>query len=153
MSCIFSSRRLVTSWSRSWTIRSAATVAATAPALGYVVPTLEALLGREDALGLDVTTVTAELTMDPHAPVLASLITTHEASMADAHDQARRLAATIGTRVPPDLPLQVIPMTDLLVLGGSGRAGTHVLTQAAQRGHRVRRPGAQPRCRPGPGRS
>ncbi|TVZ77344.1 NAD(P)-dependent oxidoreductase [Streptomyces sp. BK340] len=29
-------------------------------------------------------------------------------------------------------------MTDLLVLGGSGRTGTHVLTQAAERGHRVR---------------
>lgn len=29
-------------------------------------------------------------------------------------------------------------MTTLLVLGGSGRTGIHVLTQAAQRGHRVR---------------
>uniref|UniRef100_UPI00191BA2BF NAD(P)H-binding protein n=1 Tax=Streptomyces antimycoticus TaxID=68175 RepID=UPI00191BA2BF len=29
-------------------------------------------------------------------------------------------------------------MTDLLVLGGSGRTGTHVLAQAAERGHRVR---------------
>ncbi|MEU6973062.1 NAD(P)H-binding protein [Kitasatospora aureofaciens] len=29
-------------------------------------------------------------------------------------------------------------MTDLVVLGGSGRTGTHVLAQAAQRGHRVR---------------
>lgn len=29
-------------------------------------------------------------------------------------------------------------MTDLLVLGGSGRTGVHVLEQAAQRGHRVR---------------
>jgi uncharacterized protein YbjT (DUF2867 family) len=29
-------------------------------------------------------------------------------------------------------------MTDLLVLGGSGRTGTHVLAQAAARGHRVR---------------
>ncbi|MFE9449729.1 NAD(P)-dependent oxidoreductase [Streptomyces sp. NPDC006739] len=29
-------------------------------------------------------------------------------------------------------------MTDLLVLGGSGRTGIHVLAQAAERGHRVR---------------
>jgi len=29
-------------------------------------------------------------------------------------------------------------MTDLLVLGGSGRTGIHVLTQAVARGHRVR---------------
>lgn len=29
-------------------------------------------------------------------------------------------------------------MTDLLVLGGSGRTGLHVLDQAARRGHRVR---------------
>jgi uncharacterized protein YbjT (DUF2867 family) len=29
-------------------------------------------------------------------------------------------------------------MTDLLVLGGSGRTGIHVLSQAAERGHRVR---------------
>jgi uncharacterized protein YbjT (DUF2867 family) len=29
-------------------------------------------------------------------------------------------------------------MTDLLVLGGSGRTGGHVLAQAAERGHRVR---------------
>jgi FMN-dependent NADH-azoreductase len=65
--------------------------------LDYVVPALEALLGRDDMLGLDVTTVIPELTMDPHAPVLASLIPMHEASLAAAHDQVRRLAATIGT--------------------------------------------------------
>ncbi|MFD0655311.1 NmrA family NAD(P)-binding protein [Streptomyces malaysiensis subsp. malaysiensis] len=29
-------------------------------------------------------------------------------------------------------------MTDLLVLGGSGSTGVHVLEQPAQRGHRVR---------------
>lgn len=65
--------------------------------LDYVVPALEALLGRDDMLGLDVTTVIPELTMAPHAPVLASLIPMHEASLAAAHDQARRLAATLGT--------------------------------------------------------
>ena len=29
-------------------------------------------------------------------------------------------------------------MTNLLILGGSGRLGIHVLTRAAARGHRVR---------------
>lgn len=61
----------------------------------YVVPVLEALLGHEDMLGLDVTTVIPELTMAPHAPALAALLPKHEASMADAHDRARALAATI----------------------------------------------------------
>jgi len=61
----------------------------------YVVPVLEALLGHEDMLGLDLTTVIPELTMAPHAPALAALLPKHEASMADAHDRARALAATI----------------------------------------------------------
>jgi FMN-dependent NADH-azoreductase len=62
----------------------------------YVVPILEALLGHEDMLGLDVTTVIPELTMAPHAPALAALLPMHEASMANAHDRARELAATIA---------------------------------------------------------
>jgi FMN-dependent NADH-azoreductase len=62
----------------------------------YVVPVLEALLGHEDMLGLDVTTVIPELTMAPHAPSLAALLPKHEASMANAHDRARALAATIA---------------------------------------------------------
>ncbi|MGW3958097.1 FMN-dependent NADH-azoreductase [Streptomyces sp. NPDC004752] len=64
--------------------------------LDYVVPTLEAMLGREDMLGLDVTTVIPELTMVPHAPALAALLPRHEASMASAHHRARELAATIA---------------------------------------------------------
>jgi FMN-dependent NADH-azoreductase len=62
----------------------------------YVVPVLEALLGHEDMLGLDVTTVIPELTMAPHAPALAALLPKHEASMTNAHDRARALAATIA---------------------------------------------------------
>lgn len=62
----------------------------------YVVPVLEALLGNQDMLGLDVTTVIPELTMSPHAPTLAALLPKHEASMANAHDRARALAATIA---------------------------------------------------------
>lgn len=64
--------------------------------LDYVVPILEALLGHEDMLGLDVTTVIPELTMAPHAPALAALLPMHEASMANAHDRARELATTIA---------------------------------------------------------
>ncbi|WP_399887196.1 FMN-dependent NADH-azoreductase [Streptomyces sp. BBFR51] len=62
----------------------------------YLVPTLEAVLGHEDLLGLDVTTVTPELTMAPHAPALAALLPLHEASMTSAHTHARTLATTFG---------------------------------------------------------
>ncbi|NGN68025.1 FMN-dependent NADH-azoreductase [Streptomyces sp. A7024] len=65
--------------------------------LDYVVPPLETVLGRDELLGLDVTTVIPELTAAPHTPALASLLPKHEASMANAHDQARRLATAIGT--------------------------------------------------------
>ncbi|MQY19774.1 FMN-dependent NADH-azoreductase [Nocardia macrotermitis] len=68
--------------------------------LDYVVSTLEAVLGRQDMLGLDVTTVVPELTMAPHVPAMAALLPVHEASMTSAHRRARELAATIveGTR-------------------------------------------------------
>jgi FMN-dependent NADH-azoreductase len=62
----------------------------------YVVPALEAVLGREELLGLDVATVIPELTRAPHTPALAELLPMHEESMADAHDRARDLAATIA---------------------------------------------------------
>ncbi|QEU89882.1 FMN-dependent NADH-azoreductase [Streptomyces kanamyceticus] len=65
--------------------------------LDYVVPTLEAVLGHDNLLGLDVTTVIPELTMAPVNPALAPLLPLHEASMAAAHDQARTLATTFGT--------------------------------------------------------
>ncbi|TDD30853.1 FMN-dependent NADH-azoreductase [Actinomadura sp. KC06] len=68
--------------------------------LDYVVPILEALLGHEEMLGLDVTTVIPELTMAPHAPALASLLPKHEASMANAHNRARELAAMIAHTTP-----------------------------------------------------
>ncbi|CAL9325564.1 hypothetical protein ABZ568_27045 [Streptomyces olindensis] len=54
------------------------------------------VLGRDDLLGLDVTTVTPELTMAPVAPALAPFLPLHEASRAAAHDQVRGLARTIG---------------------------------------------------------
>ncbi|RII17065.1 hypothetical protein DSC45_14985 [Streptomyces sp. YIM 130001] len=46
--------------------------------------------------GLDVTTVIPELTMAPHSPALAALLAKHEASMTEAHDRARELAATMA---------------------------------------------------------
>lgn len=64
--------------------------------LDFVIPPLEALLGRNDMLGLEVTTVIPELTMAPHDPALAGLLPLHEASMADAHDRVRELARAIG---------------------------------------------------------
>jgi FMN-dependent NADH-azoreductase len=67
--------------------------------LDYVVPALEAVLGHDELLGLDVTTVVPELTMAPHAPVLAALVPIHEASLANAHEQARHLAETLGAAV------------------------------------------------------
>lgn len=65
----------------------------------YVVPTAEAVLGRKELLGLDVATVVPELTLAPHTPALAPLLPKHQASMADAHDRARRLAAQITGRL------------------------------------------------------
>jgi uncharacterized protein YbjT (DUF2867 family) len=51
-----------------------------------------------------------------------------------------RLARKRSATAIPDTGLfpQETPMTDLLVLGGSGRLGIHVLARAAARGHRVR---------------
>jgi FMN-dependent NADH-azoreductase len=60
-------------------------------------PTLEAVLGHDKLLGLDVTTVIPELTTVPVAPALAPLLPLHEASMTAAHDKARTLATTFGT--------------------------------------------------------
>jgi FMN-dependent NADH-azoreductase len=64
--------------------------------LDYVVPTTAAVLGHESQLGLDVATVVPEMTMAPHTPSLAEFLPLYEASMADAHDRARELAATIA---------------------------------------------------------
>ncbi len=64
----------------------------------YVVPTAEAVLGHEALLGLDVATLVPELTLAPHTPALADLLPKHEASMAEAHHNARRLATEITGR-------------------------------------------------------
>jgi FMN-dependent NADH-azoreductase len=64
--------------------------------LDYVVPALETILGREELLGLDVTSVVPELTKAPEVPALAGLLPKHEESMAAAHAKARELATAIA---------------------------------------------------------
>lgn len=61
----------------------------------YVVPTLEAILGRQELLGLDVSTIVPELTLAPVTEAMQSLLALHERSMTDAHDRARLLARAI----------------------------------------------------------
>ncbi|MDX2937762.1 FMN-dependent NADH-azoreductase [Streptomyces ipomoeae] len=65
----------------------------------HLVPALETVLGDPHALGLALTTLTPELTLAPHNPAMSTLIPLYEASLADAHEQARRLAETIGRRL------------------------------------------------------
>ncbi|MFJ8019355.1 FMN-dependent NADH-azoreductase [Streptomyces sp. NPDC096311] len=55
----------------------------------FVVPALETILGDPHCLGLDLRTITPELTLAPVNPALAALIPLHEASLAGAHEQAR----------------------------------------------------------------
>lgn len=60
--------------------------------MDHVVPTLETVLGHQQALGLDVSVLTPELTLAPVVPYMSELIPLHEASLADSHEQARKLA-------------------------------------------------------------
>ncbi|WP_432146865.1 FMN-dependent NADH-azoreductase [Streptomyces sp. bgisy084] len=63
----------------------------------FVVPALETIL--HDMLGLEVTSLTPELTMAPVVPALTHLIPLHEASLTDAHQQARRQAEKFRDRI------------------------------------------------------
>ncbi|MFD7405251.1 FMN-dependent NADH-azoreductase [Streptomyces sp. NPDC059866] len=65
----------------------------------FLVPALESVLGDPAYLGLDVTTLTPELTKAPVVPALAHLIPVHEASLADAHEQARVQAEKISQQL------------------------------------------------------
>ncbi|MFG3661541.1 FMN-dependent NADH-azoreductase [Streptomyces sp. NPDC047706] len=65
----------------------------------FLVPTLESVLGDPAYLSLDVTTLTAELTKAPVVPALAHLIPAHEASLANAHEQARLQAEKISQQL------------------------------------------------------
>ncbi|MFF1630327.1 MULTISPECIES: FMN-dependent NADH-azoreductase [unclassified Streptomyces] len=64
----------------------------------YLVPTLETILGWDHMLGLDVTTLTPELTMAPDVPAMAELVPLHEKSLTAAHEHAGRLAEAIAGR-------------------------------------------------------
>ncbi|MFC8826922.1 FMN-dependent NADH-azoreductase [Streptomyces sp. NPDC057137] len=64
----------------------------------YLIPTLETILGWSHMLGLDVTTVTPELTMAPDVPAMAELVPLHRTSLAASHEQAGRLAEAIASR-------------------------------------------------------
>jgi FMN-dependent NADH-azoreductase len=63
----------------------------------FVVPTLEAVLGREELLGLDVSTVIPELTMADHVSAMAELKPLYETSLANAHHRARDLSVIIAS--------------------------------------------------------
>ncbi|MFE0191582.1 FMN-dependent NADH-azoreductase [Streptomyces sp. NPDC058989] len=63
----------------------------------FVVPALETIL--RDMLGLEVTALTPELTMAPVVPALTHLVPIHEASLTDAHQQARRQAEKFRDRI------------------------------------------------------
>jgi FMN-dependent NADH-azoreductase len=65
----------------------------------FVVPALQAVLGDTHTLGLEVTALTPELTLAPVVPALADLVPLHQASLAEAHQQARREAERIGGRL------------------------------------------------------
>ncbi|MGX1675531.1 FMN-dependent NADH-azoreductase [Streptomyces sp. NPDC055400] len=65
----------------------------------FVVPALETILGDHHVLGLDVRTIVPELTYAPVMPALAELRPLHEASLADAHEQARLQAGKISEQL------------------------------------------------------
>ena len=56
----------------------------------FAVPALEVILGDAKILGLDVRTITPELTYAPSIPAMAELIPLHEASLHAAHRQAQK---------------------------------------------------------------
>jgi FMN-dependent NADH-azoreductase len=60
--------------------------------MDQLVPVVEALLGDPRSLALDVSTLTPELTLAPVIPAMTTLIPLHEASLAEAHERARRIA-------------------------------------------------------------
>ncbi|MFE1835712.1 FMN-dependent NADH-azoreductase [Streptomyces sviceus] len=60
--------------------------------MDHVIPTLETVLGHRQTLGLDVRVLTPELTFARIMPHMSDLVPLHEASLADSHEQARKLA-------------------------------------------------------------
>lgn len=78
------------------------------------MPTTEAVLGREELLGLKLHTVIPELVMATDNLALSELLPKHEASMARAHRRAREPAATVARAGRPEV--QVGPILPGLLL-------------------------------------
>jgi FMN-dependent NADH-azoreductase len=64
--------------------------------MDHLVGPLGAILGDRRSFGLDVTILTPELTLASVVPAMSGLVPLHEASMADAHDRAKRLALKLN---------------------------------------------------------
>nr|WP_062339323.1 NAD(P)H-dependent oxidoreductase [Herbidospora sakaeratensis] len=67
----------------------------------FLLPALETILGDTHLFGLDVRSITAELTYAPTIEPMRHLIPLHEASLANAHDLARRHAADMSPLSEP----------------------------------------------------
>jgi FMN-dependent NADH-azoreductase len=66
--------------------------------MDHLVPALETALGHpQGGLGLDLSVITPELTHALTVPAFAEFLTLHEASLAESHEQARKLAETFQT--------------------------------------------------------
>ncbi|MET0425272.1 MAG: NAD(P)H-dependent oxidoreductase [Actinoplanes sp.] len=61
----------------------------------HLVPNVRESMGRE--LGLDLEFITVEFGLAPVVPVLAQFLGLHEASLAEAHAQARKFGAAFAT--------------------------------------------------------
>jgi FMN-dependent NADH-azoreductase len=62
--------------------------------MDHVVPALETALGHPQGLGLEVSVVTPELTLAYVVPAFSEFLPLHRASLAESHEQARKLAET-----------------------------------------------------------
>lgn len=68
--------------------------------MDHIVPALETALGHpQGGLGLDLAVITPELTHALIVPAFAEFLPLHQASLADSHEQARKLAETFRETV------------------------------------------------------
>jgi FMN-dependent NADH-azoreductase len=63
--------------------------------MDHLFPTLETAMGPK-SLGLVIHAIKPELTLAPVVPAMSALIGLHTQSLADSHDEARRLAGLVG---------------------------------------------------------
>ncbi|MDV7089136.1 FMN-dependent NADH-azoreductase [Rhodococcus opacus] len=62
----------------------------------FVVPALETILGDTNLMGLDVRSITPELTYAPIMESMQHLVPLHQNSLANAHDMAHRCASELA---------------------------------------------------------